>query len=238
MVEVFANLEAMSRAGAELFARLCEEAVRARGRFSVALSGGSTPRGMYELLAKPPLRERVVWDSVHVFWGDERWVPQDDPRSNYGAAMRALLDLVPIPPEQVHPVAYLASPEASASAYEAELRRYFGQSLRFDLVLLGMGADGHTASLFPGTPALGEHRKWATWVQAADVPRVTLTADVINQAGTVAFLVAGADKAATLKRVMGQAGSGVDLLPAQLIRPVGGELRWLLDTAAASQLKL
>jgi 6-phosphogluconolactonase len=256
MLEVLPDLESLSRAGAELFVARANDACTKRGRFCVALSGGNTPRMLYEALAKPPLRDQVPWANVHVFWGDERCVPHADPKSNYGAARTALLDHVPIPSSQVHPVPYSVSPEQSAGAYDSELRQFFGTRPAFDLVLLGMGADGHTASLFPAAAALHEHKRWATWTPGADVARVTLTADVINQAETVVFLIAGADKAEVLRRVVGATRSrstglasetvehnspqslplGGALLPAQLIRPASGDVRWLVDKPAASRL--
>jgi 6-phosphogluconolactonase len=236
MVTMYPDLPSLTRAAADLIASRARDAVSKSGRFTIALSGGSTPRPIYELLAKPPLRDQVPWSLVHIFWGDERWVPHDDARSNYGAAKKSLLEHVPIPSTNVHPVQYLATPEQSAAAYDADLRRFFGRDPRFDLILLGMGADGHTASLFPTSPALNEQTKWAVAGPGPDVPRVTLTLPTLNEAATVAFLVAGADKAPSVRTVLNPT-PGEPTLPAQLIRPTRGELLWLLDQPAASQIE-
>ena len=152
-MERFADVEALGRAAAEAFAAKAREAACARGIFSALLAGGDTPRRMYELLAGEPLRSRVPWGAVHLFWGDERCVPPDSPHSNYGMARRALLDHVPLDPGRIHPVRWDLSPEEAAAAYEEELKDFFrGAPPRFDLALLGLGSDGHTASLLPGSP--------------------------------------------------------------------------------------
>lgn len=237
MVSVYEDNEGLSRGVARLFAEQARQAVEERGRFLVLLSGGATPLPAYELLAKEPLRGQVPWQSVQFFWGDERWVPPDDPHSNQGMARRALLDLVPVDEEQLHPVPYAASPRASALAYESMLRGFFdAEAPRFDLVLLGLGEDGHTASLFPGSPALEEGNRWACEVFRSDqeLHRVTVTAQLINQAALVAFVVAGREKAAILSRVL--EGGGREPLPAQLISPTSGKLVWLADRPAARLL--
>lgn len=236
MIEIYPDLETLSAAAAQLFAEQAERAVEAQGRFSVALSGGSTPRPAYELLAQPPFRDRVPWAKVHVFWGDERCVPVDDPRSNYRLARLALLDHIPIPNGQIHPILCSQQPREAAERYETLLRTSFtSQPPRLDLVFLGLGENGHTASLFPGTPVLEEQQRWVADVEVPgqDVSRVTLTALVLNRAAVVAFLVAGAAKAAVLRDVL-EGPRDPSRLPAQLIRPTGGELRWLVDRAAAS----
>ena len=204
----------------------------------MALSGGATPRRTYELLAAPPLQDQAPWDRVHVFWGDERCVPLNDPRSNARMAQAAWLDHVPIPGDQIHPLDCARDPAAAARQYEAQLREFFaGQPPRLDLVLLGLGDDGHTASLFPGTPVLEERERWAAavYVAAADLYRVTLTAPLINQAAMVAFLVAGKSKAGVLQEVL-HGPRDPARLPAQLIQPQTGELLWLVDLAAAARL--
>jgi 6-phosphogluconolactonase len=213
-------------------------AVAARGRFSVALSGGATPRRTYELLAAPPLADQAPWDRVHVFWGDERCVPESDPRSNAHLARAAWLDQVPIPANQIHPMHCAADPAAGARRYEAQLREFFaGQPPILDLVFLGLGDNGHTASLFPGLPVLKEAERWAAAVYVAeqDLYRVTLTAPLINQAALVAFLVAGPAKAGVLREVL-HGPRDPARLPAQLIQPHPGELLWLTDLAAAASL--
>ena len=236
MMEIYPDLATLSDAAAQFFADQAERAVAARGRFSVALSGGSTPRRTYELLARPPFGERVLWAKVHVFWGDERCVPADDPRSNYLMARQALLDHVPIPAEQIHPIPCSQEPHAEAECYEILLRRFFGERPpQFDVVLLGLGENGHTASLFPGTPVLEERQHWVADVYLAeqDLFRITLTAPLLNQAAVVVFLVAGAGKAAVLREVLEGPHDPIRL-PAQLIRPKDGKVRWLVDQAAAS----
>jgi len=236
MIEVYPDLEPLSRAAAALLVKQANLAVAARGRFSVALSGGATPRRTYELLAAPPLVDQAPWDRVHVFWGDERCVPLDDLRSNARLAREAWLDRVPIPVDQIHPLNCAQAPAAAARQYEAQLREFFGgRPPRLDLILLGLGDNGHTASLFPGTPALEERQRWAVEVHVAeeDLYRVTLTVPLINQAVVVAFLVAGKSKARVLKEVL-YGPRDPARLPAQLIRPESGDLLWLIDREAAA----
>jgi 6-phosphogluconolactonase len=236
MIQVYPDLESLSRAAAALLVTQANLAVAARGRFSVALSGGATPVRTYELLAAPPLAAQVPWDRVHVFWGDERCVPLTDPRSNARLAKEAWLDRVPIPAEQIHPLNCALDPAAAARQYEAQLQEFFaGQPPRLDLVLLGLGEDGHTASLFPGTPVLKEGERWTAAVCLAgqDLHRVTMTARLINQAAVVAFLVAGKSKAGVLREVL-HGPYAPERLPAQLIQPPTGEIFWLIDQEAAA----
>ncbi len=239
-IRIVRDAAALAAAAADLFARLTGEAVAARGHASVALSGGSTPRQMGELLATTPHRDRVPWDRLEVFWGDERWVPESSPESNAGVAKRTFLDRVPIPPERIHPFPTEGmEPVAAARAYEATLRAVLGDDgvPRFDLVLLGMGDDGHTASLFPSTAALRERSALAVAnpVPKLDTTRLTLTVPVLNAGRQVVFLVGGAGKAATLAAVLAGPDQP-DALPAQLIRPELGHLVWLVDRDAAAQL--
>jgi 6-phosphogluconolactonase len=237
-LRVFPDLEALSRAAAALFAEQAESALAAHGRFSVALSGGSTPKRTYELLARTPHRDRVDWAKVHIFWGDERCVPPGDPRSNSRLAREALLERVPVPKAQVHPILCQTAPDRAARAYEDLLRRFFPTEDRtFDLIFLGLGEDGHTASLLPGDPVLAERQRWAAPVYDAgqELFRVTLTPVVINRAALVAFLVAGAGKAGVLREVL-QGQGEPQRLPARLIRPEPGRLCWLADEAAAAGL--
>ncbi|RJR32432.1 MAG: 6-phosphogluconolactonase [Deltaproteobacteria bacterium] len=240
MLQTFSNLEALSQAAAALFARLAAVAVKSRGRFSVALSGGSTPRRTYEILAQPPFREEVPWNRIHVFWGDERCVPPSDPRSNTLMARKAWLDQVPVPQTQIHPISCQLDPGAGAREYESLLRDFFGSSPPcLDLVLLGLGKDGHTASLFPDNPALRERERWTATVQVPgeDIHRVTLTPVLINRAAAVAFLAAGAAKAGALREVL-QGPRGPLRLPAQVINPDQGELYWLVDREAAKEITI
>jgi 6-phosphogluconolactonase len=218
---------------AERFIGLASAAISERGHFFVALSGGSTPRPVYALLAEEPFVSRVDWTRVHVFWGDERCVPPDHPDSNYRMASRALLDHVPIPAENVHRIQGELLPQEAALVYRAELREVLGDDRRFDLILLGMGTDGHTASLFPGAMALEERERdvVAVYVEKRTAWRVTLTLPLINAARHVMFLVSGAGKAPLLARV--RAG---DPLPAALVQPEDGQLTWLVDRHAAADL--
>ena len=169
MIKVFADLQALSHAAAWLFAEEAARAIEARGRFSVLLAGGETPRRTYEILARPPLRDMVPWERVHIFWGDERYVPPNDPRSNAGKARQALLDHVLVPAANIHPIPFRSSPRESAVEYEDILRAFFSAGPpRFDLVFLGLGENGHTASLFPGTSAAAERDRWVTEVYVAE----------------------------------------------------------------------
>jgi 6-phosphogluconolactonase len=240
VIRLFRDPEALSHGAAELFVQTAQDSLAARGRFSVALSGGGTPRRTYELLAQSPYREAVDWGRVQVFWGDERCVPWDDPRSNARVAYQTWLQHVPLPRSQMHPLDCTQAPAGAARRYEVLLREFFGGGPPcLDLVFLGLGADGHTASLFPGDPALGERERWVAAVYAAEqnLHRLTLTAPFINLAREVVFLVAGAAKAAVVREVL-QGPRDPLRLPAQLIRPETGNLHWLLDQEAAGGLKL
>jgi 6-phosphogluconolactonase len=239
MIRIYKDYETLSRAAAEFFTQQSELRLKEEDRFSVVLSGGSTPRRTYELLAEAPFRDRVAWPRVHVFWGDERCVPAGDPRSNWRMAREALLDHVPIPASHIYPILCSQSPESGAREYEASLRSYFGGGpARFDLVFLGLGENGHTASLFPGTPVLNERKRWVSEVYVVEqaLYRVTLTAPVINGAAVVAFLISGKAKANVLKEVL--EGSWDPLrLPAQLVHPENGEIYWFIDQEADTELK-
>ena len=228
-------------AAAELVASTASEAVAERGRFTIALSGGSTPKNLYNLLATNA-RSSLPWDRMFFFFGDERHVPPTDPESNYRMANEAMLSKVPVAPGNVFRVeAEKPDAGAAATAYEQTLRKFFaleaGQIPAFDLILLGMGPDGHTASLFPGTEALQEKSKLfvANWVEKLKTHRLTLTLPVLNAARCVAFLASGTDKAPVLKSVLEGDAPG-EQYPAKLVRPAQGKLIWLLDRAAASGL--
>jgi 6-phosphogluconolactonase len=240
-VVVLPDLSALAYEAAKRFARLARRSIGETGRFAVALAGGSTPRPLYELLATEPFRGQVPWHRVHLFWGDERCVPPDDPQSNYRMVREALLDgSTLLPDENVHRVPAERPPEEAAAAYEEALRAFFrcdDSFPRFDLVLLGMGPDGHTASLFPGGAALDETERSvvANWVPQQNAWRITLTYGALNAAHHIIFLVAGAGKAVTLREVL-QPDSLRPPLPAQQVRPRAGTLTWLVDEAAASQL--
>jgi len=237
------DARALARQAAELFVTLAQRAAGEEGaRFTVALSGGGTPKALYGLLAAPPYAGQVPWERVHLFWGDERHVPPDNEESNYRMVNEALLSSIAIPAENVHRVR-AEEPDAAGVArdYADNLRGFFdlqpNEWPRFDLVLLGLGPDGHTASLFPGTDALHDttHLVAAPFVAKFNAHRITLTAPALNNAATVAFLVAGAEKAAVLRDVI-DGPRDVDRLPAQLIAPTNGTLVWMLDEAAAGKL--
>lgn len=232
------DLAALSRAAAERFVARAHAATTARGRFTVALAGGSTPRALYQLLAADEFRPQVDWRRVYIFWGDERTVPPDDPQSNYRLARETLLAHVPVPPANVHRIHGEEEPEIAAWDYERALREFFGnRPPRLDLILLGLGADAHTASLFPHSAALHETTRGcvAVWVPELATHRITLTAPAINNAAHVIFVVAGSDKANALRAVLREPFEP-ERLPAQLIQPADGKLLWLVDAAAASGL--
>lgn len=235
-VQILPDAQALAAAAAEEFIRAANGST---GIFRVALSGGMTPKTLYVLLAdeKGPYRARVPWGRIHFYWSDERCVPPDHADSNYRMAQEAMLSHVPVPPDHVHRIeGELENADAAADRYEEAIVASFDALPRFDWIFLGMGADGHTASLFPGTMAVVEKKKLVTavWIEAKRSQRVTLTFPVLNTAKTVAFLVAGADKAETARLVLEEAPS--DARPASLVQP-RGELLWLLDRAAAGRLK-
>jgi 6-phosphogluconolactonase len=235
---VLGDAAAVAREAAKRFTAQASEAVDARGRFSVALSGGSTPGALYRQLAAETNREQLPWQEIHFFWSDERCVPPGDPGSNYRLADEALISHLDIPPENVHRVHGELKPEAAARAYEHVLQDYFcGTRTRFDLVLLGLGSDGHTASLFPGSPALDETLRLATAATATyegrPAQRVTLTLPSINSAREVLFLVTGSAKADIVHAVLEDTEGDY---PAQRIQPVAGRLLWLLDSEAGRKL--
>lgn len=231
-VEVLADKPALCRRAAELFAERLEAAVAERGRFAVGLSGGATPLDLFDLLARPPYRGRLPWSKAHFFWVDERCVPPDDLRSSFGAAKASLLEPLGVPVDRVHRIRGELPPEEAARLYEGELRAFFGADPRFDLMLLGLGADGHTASLFPGSPEL-DASGWtaATGVSPTEprVPRVTLTLNAIDRSRCAIFLASGASKARAVADAL--AGKG----PAGRVRPEEGELLWLVDAEAAGR---
>jgi 6-phosphogluconolactonase len=234
---VLPDLVSLSRAVLEETFPIIQEAVTKRGRFAIALSGGHTPGKMYSLWAQTEqYRNKTPWDRVHLFWSDERCVPADDPRSNYRMARETLISQVPIPAENVHPMpTNLSSPEECARAYETELLKFFGsEPPAFDVQLLGIGDEGHTASLFPGSPALGEKVRWVAAVRVAAEPpqRITLTPVVLNQGRNTFFLVAGEGKRAILSAIRDEPASQPSQYPAARIHPAR-EPVWFLDQAAA-----
>ena len=227
MIQIFDSSEELARAAAEVFVTRCGKAV--------ALSGGSTPRAMYEVLAQS-FRDRVAWSGIHFFWSDDRHVPPDDPESNYRLAHEALLSHVPVPPNNIHRIRS-ENPSAAdaASEYEQTLIEVTGSDLpRLDLIFLGLGGDGHTASIFPGSEVLHETKRLvaAPWVEKLNAYRITMTLPLLNNAALIVFLVSGSEKAEIVREVL----EGEEKYPAQAVKPVNGELLWMLDKDAAAKL--
>jgi len=233
-MRVLPSPEDLARAAAELFVVRCREAIEQRGVFTVALSGGSTPKFLFELLAdsNEPFREQIPWSNIHFFWSDERHVPPDHPDSNYRMANEAMLSRVPVAKNHVHRVPS-ENPDAEevASEYEHTLIETTQQSLpQLDLILLGLGPDGHTASIFPGSEVLHETKRLvaAPWVEKFQTYRITMTLPLLNNGASIVFLVSGAEKAKILNEVL----EGPEKYPAQAIKPTHGELLWMIDKAA------
>jgi 6-phosphogluconolactonase len=251
-IKRYPNIEALSEGAAEFICTLAETYVQETGRFTIVLAGGKTPKRLYGTLGQPPFNARMPWSDIRMFWGDERCVTPDHPDSNFGMAFRTLISSVPIPAENIHRIpAEMTSPEKAAEAYEAVLRKFFEPGVRgdsqnrsvdkkqdfpvFDLILLGVGEDGHTASLFSGDQALKEHTHWVTAVGnprgSPRVPRVTLTLPVLNRARCVLFLVTGTEKQQVVRLIMSDPDRARQSYPAARVRPQG-RLVWLLDAEA------
>ncbi len=238
-LHVFPDKPSFVDGSADFIADLAARALAERGRFIIALSGGGTPEPIYARLASPDYRDRIAWEKVHIFFGDERCVPPDDARSNYRMVREAWLDHSPIPAANIHRIRAEDDPALEALRYEQDIAGLY-RSARlpaFDLVLLGMGENGHTASLFPGTAVLRETVRWvvAQYVEVMTAWRVTFTVPLINAARHVAFLAEGAGKAQMLRNVL-EGPYQPDVWPSQLIQPVSGELHWLVDAAAAANI--
>ncbi len=249
-IRIYKDADELALKAARHFARLADQYCLGSGQFTVALSGGSTPRKMLSLLAEEPFSDTVPWSSIYFFWGDERAVPPDHADSNYRMARETLLEKTPVPAENIFRIpAELPDPASAASKYAATLREFFlsdpeatladpsGYVPRFDLVFLGMGPDGHTASLFPGTNALyvNDQIVVANYVEKFNAHRITFTSTLINNARNVTFIAAGADKAEALRGVL-EGSYQPDVYPSQLIRPRNGTLLWMVDEAAAQLL--
>ena len=237
-ITVYPDRAALMAGAADILVAAASQAIAERGRWTWALSGGSTPEGVYALLGTAPRRDRLDWSKAYVFWGDERCVPPSDPQSNYGMARRALLDHVPIPAANIYRIRGELAPETAAQLYGRAIQDCFGLERRqwpqFDTMLLGLGADGHTASLFPGSDILERHESLVaeTWAASMGQYRVSLTLPTINAARDKVFLVAGADKASVVREIV-QATGRVAEYPAARIEGA----RWLLDAAAAAELE-
>ncbi len=230
------DTDELSRLTADCFIEIAQRAIRSSGRFAVALSGGSTPKHLYSRLGSPDYEERLSWPDVHLFWGDERCVPPDHPDSNFRMVKEALLSRVGIPPENVHRMAGEREPQTAATDYEKHLQEFFllknGALPRFDLILLGIGDDGHTASLFPGTDAVHETERLvvAPFVEKLKSHRLSLTLPVLNHGSEVWFLVTGSDKAGILKEIFSAAAD----YPAAKVQPENGKLIWFMTQDAAA----
>ena len=240
-IRVVPDTASLFQAGAKEFVSQADAAIKAQGRFAVALSGGSTPRGMFSLLAAN-YRDRLPWDKMFFFWSDERHVPPDNSESNYRMAYESLLSKVPVPQTNIFRVpAEKPDARAVAAEYEETVRKFFqvpqAAFPQFDLILLGMGPDGHTASLFPESSAVHETKRLvkSNWVEKLKTDRITFTAPLINRAKAVMFLIAGSDKSQALREVI-EGNQSPDLYPAKLIRPASGRFIWLVDQAAAAAL--
>jgi 6-phosphogluconolactonase len=232
------NIDELSHQFAQWLVTYIEQTLAGQNRFTIALSGGGTPKKLYELLASSSFKNQIDWQRLHFFWGDERFVPGKDERNNSKMAFATLLDHVPVVKEHVHRIRTDMDPQESAAAYERLLHDYFdNQPYTFDLVLLGLGDNAHTLSLFPGYPVIKENKKWVTafYLQEQEMTRITLTAPVINESKRVAFLVSGGDKAAAVYHTIASEHDP-DLYPAQIIQPFHSEVYWFCDEAAAADL--
>jgi 6-phosphogluconolactonase len=238
-IKIVPDAVALAHEAAQEFQRLAEAAVQERGHFSVALSGGNTPRAVYSLLASE--HKQLPWDHIHIFFGDERHVPPGHPDSNFRMASESLLSKVPVPEKNIHRIHAELDTEAAAAEYEQQLVSFFHLPNRdwprFDLIFLGIGEDGHTASLFPGSKALSEASRTVTanWVEKFKTFRITLTFPVLNHAAEVVFLVSGVSKAQILSEIL---RPGAQKYPAQSVEPEKGRLLWLVDQDAGSLLQL
>ncbi len=238
-IKVFQSKESMIHSLAEAIVDLARRKAEATGRFTVALSGGSTPKPLYESFASSQYLHKIPWDKVFFFFGDERCVPHDSEDSNYHMVHEAILSKVPVPAENIFPTEMQdVNPEASAELYEKTIKKFFAlgenQLPRFDLMLLGLGPDGHTASLFPGTKALEERQRLvvSNYVEKMSTHRITLTLPVINNSENIIFVVAGHDKAPVIAHILGEKTADQHLYPAQLVKATDGSLKWYLDREA------
>jgi len=240
-VRVFEDLEALSRAAADIFLALSRASISATKKFTVALSGGATPRRLYSLLGSAPYHKDVDWKKIHVFWVDERAVPRDHPESNFKLVFDAWLSKIPIPETNLHRIRGEDGPEKAAREYEVDLRNFFGgqRTPVFDLIILGIGEDGHTDSLFPGSSALAETARLTlpVYAERPKTGRVTLTLPVLNNASHILFLVSGRAKADIVAKVL-EEGKANGRYPAGLLNPSRGSIEWLVDKDAAEKLSL
>lgn len=238
-LHVYKDSAEVSRAAAEWVVNLIQEKLKTQPQFTWLLSGGSTPKQLYSLLAAPEFKDRIEWEKLHLFFGDERVVPFTDDRNNGKMVQKSLLEHVPVPKNQVHFIDTSLPPELSAEEYEGLLHQYFDdKSSSFDLAMLGVGDDGHTLSVFPGSPLVHEKKKWVVslFLPSQNMHRISLTPVLVNIADSIVFLATGASKASVIKEVM-NGDFNPEKYPAQLIRPVIGELHWFMDEVAAELVK-
>ncbi len=239
-IAIYPDIDTLSQQAAQYVVRIASESIAAHGRFTIALSGGTTPRKLYTLLGSEPYSSQIDWQLVHIFWGDERCVPPDNPDSNYSMAQEVLLSKIPIPALQVHRMpADQPGRDAASQAYTTEMQRTFGTHgiPGFDLIQLGMGSEGHTASLFPHQASLHEKQRLVMPVSVPKPPpdRLTFTPPLLNAARNILFLVTGSDKAVALQAVL-EGEYQPEEYPAQIVRPPNGEVVWMLDKAVAAKL--
>lgn len=238
MIKIYHDLDDLSKATAEFICEAAQKNIAVKGKFSLVLSGGETPKETYFFLASREFRDRIDWGNVLIFFGDERYVPHDDVNSNYHTANETLLVDIPIPDENVFPIPTDSTPENDALIYEAQLKNIFpGAFPSFDLNLLGLGENGHTASLFPHTEILNEKTRWVknVYVKEINMDRISLTAPAINSSKQILFLVSGENKSDAVNKIL-NGERNPEALPAQMINPTNGELFWFLDKAAAEKL--
>jgi 6-phosphogluconolactonase len=236
-IKIFNSVDALNNAMAEFIIDIANNAIEKKGKCTIALSGGQTPLSLYSLLAESPFKELIPWNKTTVFWADERYVPATDQKNNAFQARTIFLNKVNIPPTNIHPIPVELSPAEAAQDYEKEIKATLGEPAQFDLILLGLGENGHTASLFPGNSILKEEEAYVkeAYVEEEKIYRISMTAPLLNQACNIAFLVTGKNKAAIVKEVVKNAYQP-DKYPAQLIQPKEGHLFWFIDSEAAALL--
>lgn len=236
-INVSKNLDELSKTVADWMVNYIQQTLKQQDRFTIALSGGNTPKKLHLLLTSNRYKDKIDWSRMHIFWGDERYVPYTDDRNNAKIAFDTLLNKVSVPPSQIHRIQTDILPAESALAYERILHQYFPNGKSFDLVLLGIGDNAHTLSLFPGYDTVHEKEKWviSVFLKEQDMYRITLTAPVVNNAANIIFLVSGTDKAEAIHHITGNEFNP-DKYPAQIIKPVNGKLYYFLDEAAAKGL--
>lgn len=237
-IRVFPTAEAVAESAAKLMIKISKQAIESRGKFIISLSGGSTPESLFTLLTKSPCRDEILWKKTFIFWGDERCVPSDSKQNNANMAKTFLLDYLNIPSENIFPIPVDLEPAEAAKKYESTIKEFFGKDApRFDLIFLGLGENGHTASLFPGSDVIFENTRLVREVYVAEqlMFRITMTPILINQAHNIIFLVEGENKAEILKTILSSPYQP-DKLPAQVINPEDGNLYWLVDKQAAALL--